>query len=845
MQSLLQDFRFGVRLILRNPGFAGLAVLVLALGIGANTAVFTLINNLILRPAPFESPDRLVSCHSKNTKTPDSYRQFSYPNYLDIREKNTVFTDLMAHSVAMVGIKEGDTTRRVFSEIVSSNYFKTFGVSLRQGRTFTPDEEKPGAANPVVIVSYDYWRRAGADPEFVGKSLWINGRAYEVIGIAREGFTGRTVMAASGVWLPLGMYEATVNDFDGVKQPLANRSNYSLFLVGRLKPGITATRADSQLAVLAAQLEKGYPQENENQTIITHGLSRFSISTGPMDDSELTGLSILLAGMAGLVLLIACFNLANMMLARGTARRKEFAMRLALGCGRRRILSQLLTEGFILSVIGAALGLLFAVWGMRLLVYSLNTITPIVVSLHTDPDVRVFAAMLGFCLFSTLIFSFGPAWKAIRLDLVTSLKECTGEDAGSGQGIRIFSSRNLLVVGQLALSLTLLIAAGLFVHGALKAGNVNPGYSLDNGVLVELDAGLAGYDEAQGRAAYRRVQERLSALPGVDSVSPAAIAPFGMITLDRSVLKAEDLTRDRTEDRNQTRAVAARFNTVGADYFRTLGVRMLRGRPFTASEVEPGARTPVAIVDDWLAKRLWPGENPLGKHIVFRSDDAKKDNPVMEVVGVVPTLLDSLLDAKNNPHVYVPFGQVYQSNIHFHLRLLAPRPGAEAVLMPEIRRIIRTADEHLPVLSLRTMRAQLDNSMDLWLFRTGAQMFSVLGGLALLLAVVGVYGLKAYTVARRTHEIGIRMALGATVGDTLWMVLKEGLWLTMLGAGIGLALALAVGRLLSSLLYEVSPVDAVVFLSTPLLLTAVSLVASYFPARRAAKVDPMVALRYE
>jgi predicted permease len=844
MQNLWKDLRFGIRLILRNPGFSGLAVLVLALGIGINTAIFTLVNNLVFRPPAFDQPEQLVGCFSKDTKTPNSYRQFSYPNYVDLREGNAVFSNLMAHSVAMVGIQEGDTTRRVFAEIVSANYFQTLGVTLWQGRTFTPAEEKPAAALPVVIVSYEYWRRAGQDPDFVGKSLTINGRAFTVAGIAREGFTGRTVVASSGVWLPLGMYESTVNDFIDIRRPLAERSNHCLFLVGRLRAGVAPAAADSQLAVLAAQLEKAYPGENENQTILTHRLTRFSLSNEPRDESELTAVSMLLAAMAGLVLLIACFNLANMMLARGTARRREFAVRLALGCGRGRIVRQLVTEGFILALFGAAAGLGLSVWGNRLLIYSLNTISPITLDIRSAPDIRVFAAMLGFCLFSTVIFSLGPAWKAAKPDVVTSLKECTGEDAAGGHARRILSSRNLLVVGQLALSLALLTAAGLFVRGALKAANVDPGYSLANGILVELDAALCGYDEAQGRAAYRRAQESLSSLPGVASVSTAATAPFGMVSLGRTVLKAEDAARDRPETRSQIQTASARFNIIGAGYFRTLGVRLLRGRSFTAAEEQPGRTAPVAIIDESLAQKLWPGQDPLGRQVVFRSGD-DKEKSVIEVVGVVPTLRDSLLDSRTEPHVYVPLGQAYQSNTHFLLSMRAPQPAAEAALMQEIRQALRSADEHLPILSLNTLRAQLAGSMDLWLFRTGARMFSILGLLALFLAVVGVYGLKAYTVARRTREIGIRMALGATVRDTLRMVLKEGFWLTLLGTGIGLALALLIGRFLSSLLYEVSPLDPVVLLAAPLLLAAVSLLASYIPARRAARVHPMVALRHE
>jgi predicted permease len=844
MQNIWQDFRFGVRLILRKPGFSALAILVLALGIGANTAIFTIINNLLLRPAPFENPEELLACYSKNTKNPDSFRLFSYPNYVDMRQNNSVFTDLMAHTVAMIGIKEGERVRRVFSEVVSSNYFRTFGVRIGRGREFTPEEEKPGASIPVVILSHEYWRRAGADPDALGKQLWINGRACTVIGIAPEEFTGRTLITSSGVWLPLGMYDQVINELDIVKKPLSLRSNYALFVIGRLKPGTTPAQADLQLGLLAGQLEKTYPKDNENQTILTHRLSRFSISSSPSNDSELTGLSVMLAAMAGLVLLIACFNLANMMLARGTARSKEFAMRLALGCGRLRLFRQMLVEGFTLSAAGAALGLLLAMWSTKLLIYSLNSITPITLVMRTAPDTRVFGAMLGFSVLSTLIFSLGPAWKAIRPDLVTSLKECTGEGVAAARH-RLISPRNLLVVGQLALSLTLLTAAGLFVRGALKAGNADPGFRLDHGMLLELDAGLLGYEEAQGQALYRRIHEKLATLPGVESVSPAATAPFGMITLGRGVLRAEDAARDREEQGRNGRAVNARFNAVGADYFRTLGIPMRRGRPFSAAEDTPGSAVPVAIVDESLAGKLWPGENPLGKRIAFQADHQEREFLPMEIVGVVPSVLDSLLDTKNGAHVYVPFGQAYQSDMHFHLRTTAEGQAAETALASAIRTIVRSVDERMPLLTLRTMRAQLAESMDLWLFRTGARMFSVLGVLALFLAVVGVYGLKAYTVARRTREIGIRMALGATVQGTLWMLLKEGMRLTALGCGIGLALAFVVGRLLSNLLYDVSPTDALVFLSAPLILMLVSMLAAFIPARRAAKTDPLTALRYE
>ncbi len=547
--------------------------------------------------------------------------------------------------------------------------------------------------------------------------------------------------------------------------------------------------------------------------------------------------------MAGLVLLIACFNLANMMLARGTARRKEFAVRLALGCSRRRLLRQLMVEGFVLSALGTLVGFFFSMWGNELLLYSLKAISPIPIRFNVEPDGRVFLAMLGFCLLSTLLFGAGPAWRAVKHDSATWLKEGAAEDSPGGRGRRLFSSRNLLVVGQLALSLALLTAAGLFTRSALKAGAADPGYSLENGILVELDAALAGYDDIQGRAAYRRVQEVLTALPGVASVSPAAAAPFGLVTLGREVLKAEDAARDRPEMYSRIPSAAAVYNLVGAEYFRTLGVPVLRGRGFTAAEEKAGPSALVAVIDPSTAKKLWPGEDPLGKRIAFRNGDIVRVQNEIEVVGVVPSLRDSLRDPQVTPHVYVPFEYAFQSNMHFHVKMTNPGPSAEAALMPLIRRAIQSADPNLPILSLKTMRAQFDSSMDMWLFRTGARAFLLVGGLALFLAVVGVYGLKAYAVSLRAREIGIRTALGASIHDNLWLVLKEGLWLIAAGACIGLALSLLIGRVLGRLLYEVSPLDPVVLLAAPLLLAAVSLCATWIPARRAARVDPLAALR--
>jgi len=843
IEDLWQDVRFGARMLAKNPAFTAIAVLVLGLGIGANAAVFCLVNAFLLRPMAVEKPEELASCYNRNTKD-GGYRAFSYPEYRDIRDRNTVFTGLLAHDMAMVGVTEGDTTRRTFADIVSSNYFSTFGVRMFQGREFLPAEEQPGSAIPVAIVSYRYWERTGRDPNLVGKALRINSRPYTVVGIAPQGFTGVFAMLSSEIWLPLGVDELVKNDFftEGESRRLENRDNSCLFLIGRLKRGMTLVRADSELAVLAAQLAQAYPKENKDRTFFLHPPARFSVSANPSEDSDIRTVSILISSVAAVVLLIACLNLANMLLARGTARRKEFAVRLAIGGGRWRILRQLLTEGLLLSFMGGTVGLCLAFWGSSLLIASMRALLPFDMVYHSGPDVRILGAMLGFCVLSTLMSGLGPAWKLSRPAVVNDLKEHAGEDAGAGR--RLFSRRNYLVIAQLALSLVLLSAAGLFVRGALKAANVDPGFSMDNGIIVELDASLAGLTETRGRELYRMLLERLGSMPGVEAASLAATVPFGMVSLGRSVQKAGESTNP-ADPNTAGRSVGACFNSVGADYFKALGLRLLRGRIFTAGEAGPGSGPRVAIIDERMAKKLWPGEDPMGKRIQFGGGKPGVQPEVIEVIGVAPNIRENLIGSDPAPHVFVPFGQGYQSNMNIHLRTSVRGKEAENALLHAVRREIRNVDERLPVLGLKTLRGHLEGSAEMWVIRTGAWLFTILGSVALFLAIVGVYGVRAYTVARRTREIGIRMALGATAREVLRLVLREGLALTLAGVGLGLLLALAAGRLLGSMLYEVSGTDPLVLSMASVVLALISIAACYLPARRAALVNPTVALRYE
>jgi predicted permease len=859
MSNLLQDLRYSIRLLFKNPGFSLTAVLVLGLGIGANAAVFTLVNTLFLRPMPgSERPGQIVGIYSHDHTKPDSYRGFSYPGYVDVRDRNRSFSSVMGFTLAFVGIGEGEATRRSFASPVTRNYFGTLGVDLLAGRTFTEEEERPNSQAAVAIVSYPYWKAHGGDLGILGRTIRINARPFTIVGIAPRGFTGTSSLAAPEVWVPIGANELVENDFmrdDTSATSIGDRRSQTLMLVGRLKPGLTPEAAAPALASLSTELERAYPAENKNQVLSAQKLPRASISTSPQDDGDMGGTFGMLIGMAVIVLVVACLNLANMMLARGSARRKEIAMRLALGGSRGRIVRQLLTEGMMLSLVGGALGLLLGYWAVNLLVATLLPLSPVPIVFDGTPDVRVFGATFAFCVLSTVVFGLGPAWKLSRTSVVPELKEQGGED--SRKRLRWFGARNILVAAQIALSLALLTTAGLFTRGAMKAGQADPGYSYEGQALLSVDTSLAGYTSAQGKDIYRRLMERVRGIPGVRSASLASLVAFGDMTESKTVQKP-GAENSRGKD-GRPPGVPAVTYIVGSDYFSTLGVKVLRGREFTAAEEREKAASPVAIIDEPLARQLFGKENPVGQQIQFpprdeagpangngivlnSSDDTRQ---MLEVVGVVQGLRHQLTDKAPVAHVYLPFGGQFRSGMNVHLRLVSASPAAEASLLQAVRREVRAVDDRLPVLGLQTMAHFRDSSVMYWVIKAGAWLFAVFGVVAVFLAVVGLYAVKAYVVARRTREIGIRIALGSTPGDVLWLVLKEGLVLTAVGLAVGFWLAAGIGLLVGSALYEVSGFDPMVFALAPILLAAVSLVACYLPARRATRIQPTVALRTE
>jgi putative ABC transport system permease protein len=840
VNTLLLDLRYAVRLLLKTPGFTAVAILVLALGIGANTAIFSIVNAMVLAPIPSDG-EAIVGIYSRDRSRPDSYRSFSWQSYEQMRESRELFDQVMAHTMTMVGAGEGASTRRSFAAIVSSSYFDTLGVRLASGRGFTGDEQRPGAGVRVVIVGHPYAGAHGATPAGVlGQTVRINGRDYTIVGVTPEGFAGTMALIAPEFWLPTGAYESVMEQAftSRAGAPLADPTNRPLMLVGRLRPGLTAEAAKPMLASLSQRFEQDDPVGYKAQDLMVQKLSRLSVSTSPRDDSETFAVWILLMGMAGVVLVIACLNLANMLLARGTARRREIALRLALGSGRARVIRQLLTESLLLALVGGTAGLLLAVWGTRLLTATFASVLPMVVTFDASPDPRVLAATLVFSVLATLTAGLGPAWRTTRPDVLPDLKEQPAEQGGG----RRFSMRNMLVVGQVALSLALLTAAGLFMRGAVKAAVADPGYALEGGLVVRVDPSLGGYDETRGRATMRSILQRVRTTPGVQAASIGSIVPFGEFQEGRIVQKAGT---PPAADGERDAGVDSTYVVVGADYFDTMRLPVRRGRGFTTAEEESAGGAPFVIIDEPLARQLFGGEDPIGQRIQFPRRDDRPDPGALEIVGVVAGVRHDMFDKVPVPHVYLPFGRNYRGGMNIHMRLDSATPEAEAAMLGTMRREIRAVDADVPIISMQSLRQHRDKSIVLWVVNAGARLFSVFGGVALLLAVIGVYGVKSYVVSRRTREIGIRMALGATPEAVLWLVMREGLALTLTGIGIGLLLSWGVARAVSGMLYEVSPLDPVVFAAAPLTLIAAALLASYVPARRATHVRPMTALRAE
>jgi predicted permease len=813
MQTLWQDLRYGARMLMKQPGFTLIAVCTLALGIGANTAIFSLVNTVLLRSLPVANPQQIVAVNVTMNKGTE-YVVTSYPNYKDLRDRNDVLAGIIAYRPAPLSLSSDGRNERVFGYLATGNYFDVLGVKAVLGRMFTQDDDRAPGAHPVTVMSYNLWQnRFGGDPNVVGKTVILNGHTFTVIGIAPKGFHGTEIMFAAAFWAPMMMQR----QIEPGSNFLDERGDGRLMMSARLKDGVTKEQAQASLGNLMNQLATEYPDINEGRAIELHPPGLIS----PQFRTPIIGFATVLMGVVGLVLLIACTNLANLLLARATGRRKEIAIRLALGASRWQIMRQLLTESVLLALLGGAVGVLLAAW-IGDLVSAFKPPVDFALLIDLSLDWRVLSFTLALSLLTGIVFGVLPALQSSRPDLVPALKDETAI-----AGYRRSWLRNGLVVAQVALSLVLLICAGLIVRSLQQAQSLNPGFNANNAVMVSFDLGLQGYDKARGQAFHQQALERVRALPGVEA---AALADWLPLTLTESstVVYVEGKTPP-----NFANLPSTIYTRVGPDYFRAMGISLLAGREFTPQEREEASR--VVIVNETFARRFWPGENALGKQFKFGG----ADEPAWQIVGVAKDGKYVTLGERPRLLVYQPLSRNYSSLVNLVVRSSADAATALAA----VRREVNSLDPTLPLYNVRTMREHL--SLPLFGARVAATVLGAFGVLALLLAAIGIYGVMSYSVSQRTREVGIRMALGAQRSDVLKMMVRQGMSVALIGIGIGLAGAFGVTRLLADLLFGVSATDPLTFIVIVVLLTGVALLACFVPARRATKVDPIVALRCE
>ena len=811
MERLLQDIRFGLRQLLRKPGFAALAIISMALGIGANTSIFSLLDTALLRPLPVHEPSQLVELYGTLHNGADITLQ-SYPNYKDYRDRNTVLSGLCAYRVVVSALSHGGSNQRVWGYLVSGNYFDVLGVKPALGRGFLPEEDATPGSRPVAVLSHGCWeRRFGANPAIVGQTVQFNGRAFTVVGVAPKGFIGTEVAYQAEFYIPMMMGK----EIEPGSTWLERRTSDNSFVVGRLKPGFTTAQAQAELQTLTAQLAKDYP-ENAGRGLVLSKPGLFL----PEIRNAVFGFAGILTAVGALVLLLACVNLANLLLARATERRKEIAVRLAVGASRKRLVRQLLTESLLISCAGGLCGA-----GLAALINSSirNLRLPVDVDLLFDlrTDWRVLTFTLLLSLATGILFSLIPALQSSKPQLVPALKDET-----SMAGFRRSRLRNGLVVVQVALSLVLLISAALIVRGLQAAQKVRPGFTPENRVALSFDLPLQGYDEARGRGFYDQVLQRAAALPQIESVAVTDNLPLGL-NYNSATIYVEGA--EFTSMSNLPLGIPI---SVGPGYFETMGIP-LRGRDFRMDENKVENR--VAVVNETFARRFFPGQDPIGKRFNYGGPD----KPFWEIVGVVPDGKYTSLGEDPKAAVYQPFFRDYEGGA----TVIAKVRGDARAGLNALKQVVQQLDPALPIYSQKTLTEHMGTS--LFPARMAAIALGSFGVLALVLAAVGIYGVMSHVVAGRTREIGLRMALGAQLSDVQMLIVRQGMWLAAIGSLIGLALALTGARLLKSFLYGVSATDPITFTGIGLLLLTIALLACWIPARRASRVSPMIALRAE
>ena len=818
MATVFQDLRYGVRLMLRSPAMTAVAVLSLALGIGANTTIFTVVNAVLLNPLPVRDSSRLVSVFTTDERAGPfgAYAQMSRPNFEDLRAKNDTFEGMIAAAFAAMNLSGRGEPEQVFGQIVTGDYFDVLGAPMALGRGFRGAEDDQPGAHPVVVLAHGVWqRRFGGRPDIIGDQITINGRAFTVVGVTAEGFRGTTNLGGPELWVPFGVHREITSGF--VAENWDSRRALLFQVNGRLKDGVTVEQAQANLQGIAKALEEQFPSDNRGRTTTVVSLAESAINPGFRENMVIAG-SLLMA-IVGLVLLIACGNVANLLLARATARRQEIAVRLSLGAGRGRLIRQLLTESVLLAGLGGALGVIVAFWARSALwAFRPPFLEENALDLQFDSSVVIFTGVVS--LLTGILFGLAPALQSSRSDLVTELKERTTVPSGT----HWYSARNLLVVGQVGLSFIALVSAGLFLRSLGNAQRIDPGFEADRLLILGVSPGTNGYDEARGRELYRRIVERASSVAGVDSVSLATAVPLFNGGFARTVFKDGQDTSDPRAGR------LTQLSQVTPGYFRTLGIRVVRGRAITAAD-RRGAPL-VAVINETMAKQYWPGEDPIGKQFRFIGDPQPR-----QVVGIAADSKYNFLGENATPYLYTSLEQTYAPAATVHVRT----SGDPAAIMNTVRRELQQLEPTMPLLNVTTLRDVFEQA--LWAPRMGASLLGIFALLALLLASIGLYGVMAYSVSQRRRELGIRIALGARQQDVRNMVVRQGVLLALAGVVIGLAAAFALARLVTNLLFGVPATDPLTFVVIPIVLLVVAVLATYLPAWRASRVDPVEALR--
>ena len=811
LESIWGDVHYALRQLRNSPGFAITVILSLTLGLGANTTIFTFVNALLLRPPAVVDGGTLVEVMTHNVKASgiEAYSSLSYPGYVNLRDHNRSLSGFAAFDgdPRIVSWSHGGEGEIVYGQLVSNNFFSVLGVEPALGRFFPPHQDDGGSSAPAVVISYSFWQRQfGGDRAVIGRVLVLNGASYTVVGVAPASFMGVLIGSRHDFWTTLAMTPILIHD----QHRMGSDTTTWLFGVGRLKPGVSKNEAQADLTVLTRSAHSSDP----NAAVVDALAFPLQIVPGPFRGYVAAFTGLLMAAV-GLVLLIACANAANLVLARATTRRRELAVRSALGASRFRIIRQALTESLMLSMMGGAGGLLVAYWSIPALL-SLKPAT-IPVSIDAPLDWRVFSFALFASLLSGVAFGVMPALRSTRRDLLPALKDGRGLD-----GPRRSRLRGSIVVAQITVCLVLLISAGLCVRSLFNARSIDPGFSTHNIAVAHLDPGSLGYTEAQDRQFYQQLLEQVRALPGVSSASLSDNLPLGT---SRSV---HDIHIDGLTPPPGQNSIFVQEASVAPDFFNTMGVPLLNGRGFSAQDMQPGSAT--VIVNQAMANHYWPGQNPIGQHF-------KDGKQTVEIVGVVKTGKYRSLSEDPLDFMYFPLGSQSQEFL-----VVRTRTGEEAALR-EIRRVIQTLDPNVVPMEMESISQYM--ALPLFAAHTTGVLLAVFGSVALLLATIGLSGVVSYSVSQRTNEIGVRMALGADRFDVVRLILKQGMRLTSIGIALGLVLSFVATRALAGLLYGIKPGDPLTFTIVSLFLGAVAFISCYVPARRAASIDPMKSLRAE